>query len=207
MSAETPPPTEALVPMSPSGQPNEPSCQRTRNGHVARLPKTVRDQLNQMLLDGVPYLQIIEKLGDVAKHLKEDSISEWKKGGYPEWLLEIRRADDLAATRDAALTLVSQKAGGTVQDAGRTVASAQLYELLLSFDPRAFAEALVDKPELYLRLINSLSRLSEGEAVCSRRRAHGSLIEGELTAAQNGEGAAVISADKLNQILRLIKLL
>jgi hypothetical protein len=36
--------------------------QRARCGKVARLPKEIRDQLNRMLLDGVPYTQIIQKL-------------------------------------------------------------------------------------------------------------------------------------------------
>ncbi len=39
------------------------------------------------------------------------------------------------------------------------------------------------------------------------RRALGPLIEGQLSAAQDAQGAAVISADKLNQLIRLIKLL
>jgi len=36
--------------------------QRARCGKVARLPKEIRDQLNRMLLDGVPHHQIIQKL-------------------------------------------------------------------------------------------------------------------------------------------------
>jgi hypothetical protein len=35
---------------------------RSRCGKVARLPKEIRDQLNEMLLDGVPHHQIIQKL-------------------------------------------------------------------------------------------------------------------------------------------------
>jgi len=35
---------------------------RARCGKVARLPKEIRDQLNEMLLDGVPHAQIIQKL-------------------------------------------------------------------------------------------------------------------------------------------------
>ena len=39
-----------------------------RNGKVARLPKVVRDRVNVMIQDGVPYLGIIEKLGPI-RHL------------------------------------------------------------------------------------------------------------------------------------------
>jgi len=163
----------ASPPVPQPVDPDRPAYNHTRTGKVARLPKTVRDQINQMLLDGVPFLEIIQRLGDAGKDLNEDNITSWKKGGFKDWLVEMQRLDDLGATREAALSLVSQKAGPTVQDAGRTIASAQLYELLLSFDPRSFAQALAEKPELYFRLINALSRLSEGEANCSRRRAQG----------------------------------
>jgi len=39
---------------------------RARCGKVARLPKEIRDQLNEMLLDGVPHAQIIQKLKQSA---------------------------------------------------------------------------------------------------------------------------------------------
>jgi hypothetical protein len=37
---------------------------RARCGKVARLPKEIRDQLNEMLLDGVPHAKIIQNLRD-----------------------------------------------------------------------------------------------------------------------------------------------
>jgi len=178
-----------------------------RNGTVARLPDAVRNQLNQMLLDGLTYRQIIENLGDNAKDLNEGHISEWKKGGYEDWLRQQERVEDLGATRDAALSLVKEKAGATVQDAARSIASAQMYELLLSFDPRSFAAALPEKPELYFRLVNALARLSEGEAVCSRLRAKATALERELETGQPGQAPGVISAEKLKEIIQLIKLL
>jgi len=208
---ETPPPElPPAVPKSDEGgaaEDDKPAWTHRGNGKIARLPKAVRDQINQMLLDGVPYAKIAESIGEPGKDLNDDNLGNWKKKGFQDWLMDMQRAEDLGATREAALSLVEQKAGATVQDAGRTIASAQLYELLLSFDPRGFADAVREKPELYFRLVNALSRLSEGEAVCSRRRAQGSLIEDQFNAAQNGDGAVVIPADKLNQLIRLIKLL
>src|SRR5262245_52136524 len=171
-----PPPETCCQPsVSPPGTPAQapdpepdPASEdkRTRTGKVARLPKEMRDQLNQMILDGVPFGKIISNLGESASHLNEDNITNWKKGGYQDWLLDLERKQALSATREAALDLVKEKAGATVQDAGRTIAAAQLYELLLSFDPTSFHSALADKPELYLKLIGALSRLSEGEAAC-----------------------------------------
>jgi hypothetical protein len=49
--SETPAPKSSLT-----------NTTRARCGKVARLPKEIRDQLNEMLLDGVPHAQIIQKL-------------------------------------------------------------------------------------------------------------------------------------------------
>src|SRR4051812_4222567 len=57
-------------------------------GKVARLPKAVRDQLNNMILDGLPYPEIIQRLGGDTKHLKPDHLHQWKKHGYKNWLVE-----------------------------------------------------------------------------------------------------------------------
>jgi len=48
------------------------------NGNVARLPKSVRDQINNWMLDGVSYPDIIERLGEQGKHLKPDHLYQWK---------------------------------------------------------------------------------------------------------------------------------
>jgi hypothetical protein len=185
----------------------KPAYKHTRTGKIARLPKTVRDQINQMMLDGVPFAKIIENIGEPGKFLNDDNLTSWKKGGYRDWLLEMWRAEDLGATRDAALSLVEQKAGSTVQEAGRAIASAQLYELLLSFDPRGFVAALTEKPELYLRLIQALSRLSEGEATCARKQSSVAGLSDSQPLETDSEGKPIIPADKLMEIAQMIKLL
>jgi len=62
---------ESNNPTSEEVRPNTPTLQhsstpllatRARCGKVARLPKEIRDQINEMLLDGVPHHQIIQKL-------------------------------------------------------------------------------------------------------------------------------------------------
>src|SRR5271166_6144938 len=57
-----------------------------RNGKVARLPVALREQINLMLDDGVPYKVIIEKLGPAGQHLNEDNLSNWRLGGYQDYL-------------------------------------------------------------------------------------------------------------------------
>ena len=70
----------------------------TRNGKIARLPLEIREQLNVRLADGEPGNRLVEWLNsnpDVMKvmaeqfegrPINEHNISEWRQGGYEEWL-------------------------------------------------------------------------------------------------------------------------
>src|SRR6266850_5579583 len=69
-----------------------PDDQRHRRGSVARLPKQLRDQINNLLRDGLPYRSILEKLRATCPNplldaVKELHVSRWRsRGGYREWL-------------------------------------------------------------------------------------------------------------------------
>jgi hypothetical protein len=70
----------------------------TRNGKIARLPKAVRDELNRRLADGEPGNQLVAWLNDLpevqkvaaaefgGRAVREQNLSEWKQGGYQDWL-------------------------------------------------------------------------------------------------------------------------
>lgn len=85
------------------------------------------------------------------------------------------------------------------------MASAQLYELLKLFDPAALAGALTDKPELYFRLVSTLARLSEGEALCAQRRAQQSVAESKITLGTNPTAKNLVSQQTLKDIARQAK--
>ncbi len=71
---------------------------RTRNGKIARLPRSIREQLNQRLADGaqartiLPWLhekplvkEVLEKQFG-GRPVTEDNLSEWRQGGFKDWL-------------------------------------------------------------------------------------------------------------------------
>jgi len=79
----------------------------TRNGKIARLPKAVRDELNRRLQDGqlaAPLVAWLNGLPEVqaaltqtgAEPIREQNLSEWRKGGYRDWLAT-QEALELAA--------------------------------------------------------------------------------------------------------------
>ena len=80
----------------------------TRNGKIARLPRAIRQELNRRLQDGeqgktlvawlnaLPEVQAIGAAEWAGKPLREQNLSEWRKGGYRDWLVQ-QEALELAA--------------------------------------------------------------------------------------------------------------
>jgi hypothetical protein len=72
----------------------------TRNGKIARLPRLVRQELNRRLYEGEPGKKLVAWLNAQpevqaimtaewkGKPLRQQNLSEWKKGGYPDWLAQ-----------------------------------------------------------------------------------------------------------------------
>ncbi len=70
----------------------------TRLGKIARLPREVREQLNRRLQDGEPGKRLVDWLNSLpetrtlleaefsGRPVSEQNLSEWKQGGYRDWL-------------------------------------------------------------------------------------------------------------------------
>ena len=83
----------------------------TRNGKIARLPRPIRDELNRRFRDGEPGVQLVDWLNGLpevrrvlaeafgARPISEQNLSEWKAGGYCDWLA---RQETLSQARELA---------------------------------------------------------------------------------------------------------
>ncbi|MGD1085972.1 MAG: hypothetical protein ABSA47_14640, partial [Verrucomicrobiota bacterium] len=72
----------------------------TRNGKIARLPQPIREQINQRLQNGQEGKQIVEWLNALSETgpllaagfdgqpVSEMNLSNWKLGGYRDWLAQ-----------------------------------------------------------------------------------------------------------------------
>jgi hypothetical protein len=72
----------------------------TRNGKIARLPRSVRQELNCRLdngeqgkklivwLNALPEVQAIVAEAFGGKAIREQNLSEWKQGGYRDWVTQ-----------------------------------------------------------------------------------------------------------------------
>jgi hypothetical protein len=152
-------PLDSVDPASPlevlkSGHP--------RNGKIAQMPREQRDALNRMLSNGAPYDSIIEHFHSLGTELNRQNISNWKAGGYEDWLAQQAWLADINHESESAADLAS--AGGVDDTALHQgvirLAVIQIFKSLKS-------ERLKDAPN-YTRLLNTLARLSR-EALCLRK--------------------------------------
>lgn len=143
---------------SHSSVPFVPSAQRTRNGKVARLPKHLRDLVNRLLRNNVPYSRIAKALAEHQIFVTERNISNWKIcGGYQEWVTAQERALELRLHQDNLLHLLRKDCASDLPELGLQVAATRLSEFFLS--PEA-AQLLTSNPDAYHRRAATLARLT-----------------------------------------------
>lgn len=130
---------------------------RTRQGKIARLPFVVREEVCARLRDGEVGSQIVDWLN--ANHLprgvdpiNDENLSNWREGGYQDWLREQTRVDQIGKLSEYCLRLAN-KAGHSITDGAAAIAGGQILELLEAGESEDINE-----------LIGSLAKLRSSEA-------------------------------------------
>lgn len=191
--------------MSDAPEPQPPKEPERRRGKVARLPKSIRDQINVMIQDGVPYLQIIERTGPPAAHLNEDNLSNWKAGGYKDWLRELQVTQALQVKAELAKEIVTHSADDNA--AGQAVLqiiAGNLLEFLSETDPAELRQSLLSDSDKFTRFVNSMVRLAEGGIKCELHKCR---QKARSLAAQGSTGKPGISDEALLEAEAKLKLL
>src|SRR5690348_14363633 len=111
-----------------------------RHGKIARLPRALREEVNVRLQNGVPGRGIVawlnerpEVKGMLERHfggspVNEQNLTEWKQGGYAEWLTKQELVEEVREAAEDAEDLA--KAGGALADhAARTLSARYLLAL------------------------------------------------------------------------------
>jgi hypothetical protein len=147
---------------------NDQLTSRRRNGNVARLPKEIRQRINEMLDDGVPYNRIIENLGDHGKELNADIMYRWKIGGYQDYLNEQRLLDQCRVRSQSAYHLLTTSNNINTFQATQQLAVAQICETVADLGPEVLRQAIIANPLNYFRMLNSFARLTNGGLKCER---------------------------------------
>lgn len=136
----------------------------TRTGKVARLPKVIRDRLNQQLRDNVPGKELVRWLNALpeVRHLVAEqfhgrvitpqNLSEWRQGGYQDWLAHEERRDWARRLDDEAQDLHSDS---ITQPLMENIAS--MFEVVLGQAVMRFLDKPVESAE-DLKPLMGLSR-------------------------------------------------
>jgi hypothetical protein len=194
---------------TPQGHlPCYPERSERRNGKVARLPKAVRDQLNTMLLDGVSYPEIISSLGPAGDGLTEMNLSNWKNGGYVDWLRENQLTNAIQAKHELAQSIVERSGGD--HKAGQAVLNVialNLCEFLVETDPAAHRESLLSDADKFTRFVNAMVRLAEGGIKCQLHKFHEEDRAAEIARQKNPPEKRGISDEALRLAEQKLKLL
>jgi hypothetical protein len=134
----------------------------TRRGKVARLPKPTRDMINRMLDDGLPYHVIIDELGEAGQGLNIQNLSNWKHGGYQDWLKHQELLEKCRLEVEYATELLQQLGADAsqIQAACQLVAALQVFTALKEHGEQALKDMLQTRPANILRLIHTTCALS-----------------------------------------------
>jgi|ERR1051326_6174297 hypothetical protein len=140
-----------------------------RKGKIASLPAAVREEINRRLLDGqssatiIPWLheqpEVLRVLDDRwgEEPVSANNISEWRRGGYQDWLERRERVSALKTLSDYSLKL-AQAAGGSMSEGAAAIAGGRILEIL-----EKSAEGTADS-----ELIDSLVRLRRTEILAKK---------------------------------------
>jgi hypothetical protein len=136
---------------------------RRRTGKVACLPNAIREQINRMIHDGVRYRLIIENLHGPATpplpyEISEHHLSEWKDGGYQDWLNDQFWREEMRDRHQAFSGLLAGNDAIQLPEGGLQLAAIGLCELLR--DLSALNDNDRRDPDKCVRVANSLARIS-----------------------------------------------
>ena len=105
---------------------------RARNGKIARLPAEIREFVNQQIYEGEFYSDIIVALKGLGlTGIRPQNLSEWRKGGYQDWLHSLREVEDLKLDREALLEMANKPGSeADVAKANEILLSLRLFRML-----------------------------------------------------------------------------
>jgi hypothetical protein len=112
-----------------------------RKGKIARLPHSIRQELNTRLRDGVPGTDILQWVNELpearsiladqfgGEPIKPQNLTDWRQGGYNDWLRGHEQYEQARQTTDHAQYICSSL-GLDPSDALSVIITGHLVKLL-----------------------------------------------------------------------------
>ena len=204
MNPETPNPATPPETTAPPGdqQHTPPPSNKFGRGKIAHLPEDIIDEVGQLLLDGMPHSEIIRLAAQHGHAITDGNISNWKIAGFKKWLPDFQRRLAIQESGLSARALLKNQPGDELYLAATKIASAQVNELLQSFNPTNLNDSIYEKPELYFRLVDTACRLNEGDAVAAHQRAQTRLAETKLETNKSAASPKIATGNDIKFVSR-----
>lgn len=143
----------------------------TRKGKIGGLPHEIREELNRRLRDGqlapkiLPWLNSLPAVTELlaarwnGDPVSAQNLSEWRAGGYEEWLAR-QEEKDLVRELSQYAHEIAEKSGSTAADAAADIAGGRLLAAIEKhLTPDAIRDLLSEKPDTLLDLIGKITDL------------------------------------------------
>src|SRR6266566_5104707 len=126
---------------------------------IDRLPKATRDMINIMLDDGLPYRVIIDELAETGRGLTPQSLTQWLKSGYEDYLKNREKIGEARTQAEFASDLLRELGDidvSTIHRACLMLTALQILKAIEKYGDEALRKMLHTKPASYLTLVNTL---------------------------------------------------
>ncbi len=123
-----------------------------------------------MLEDGLPVKTILQQLGKHGQGLSKQNISNWRSGGFQDYLAEQRLIEQSQSRHELALRLAKESYGVAAFQTAHQVSASIICAALADFGPQTIRTACQANPLNLIRLLNSLARLTDGGLKCERHQ-------------------------------------
>lgn len=179
---------------------------KARTGKIGRLPFAIREEVNRRLRDGQSGPKVIAWLHTLPEVLKilddyfreepvsAQNLSEWRLGGYQEWIArheQIDRTKELAAY---GYQLAKDNSGGAAEGAA-AITGGLFLEIFESLDVDKQKALLAEKPGNYPELVAAFAKFESAqtkkESVKQNRR---KLDQNDTKLALDGQKLAIEKA-------------
>jgi hypothetical protein len=144
-----------------------------RNGKIARLPRSVRHQLNERLERSEPSPQLLDWLNTlpevkevVQNHfagvpISKQNLSEWRQGGFQEWLARQDLCEDARDVRQLSEEMDDDESQMVLADDVAQVLAARFGSLIANWNGEV-DEKFEAKSKVLNRLCRSVVQLQRG---------------------------------------------
>jgi hypothetical protein len=177
-----------------------------RTGKIARLPEEVRNQVNELLTDGVDYPHIIDYLAAQGfSDVIPANLTNWRNGGYEDWLNHQQRLEELELKAAYALDLAHGADAHKFQQAALNLSTLQFFELLNRFDSVTLTKALHERPDKFPTVINALAKLTREIVGLERFRA-AQHDQAKREAERNPENLGGVRTETVQKMLAVLRI-